>query len=104
MVRRRYNADSNKAPRIIALVLLGLFVLIQYPLWYGKGSERNLHELRIELAVQRQNNDKMRAELEKMQAEANSLRQGQEALESRARESMNMIRENEVLFRLSESN
>ena len=96
------KTTSNTAPRIIALVLLVLLVLIQYPLWSGKGSERGLQELRIQLVKQKQANENVLAQINQLQVEAASLREGKDALEARARLHMNMIRENEVLFRLSE--
>ncbi len=98
-----YNKKvSLKAPRIISLVLLALLLAIQYPLWWGKGSERGLQELRIELFKQQQANEDVKKQIGDVLTEVNSLKDKKEALEVRARERMNMIRENEVLFRLSE--
>lgn len=96
------KTNSNTAPRIIALVLLVLLVLVQYPLWWGKGSERGLQELRIQLVKQEQANESISAQINQLQVEAASLREGKDALEARARHHMNMIRENEVMFRFSE--
>lgn len=99
----RYRRQAkNTAPRLISLALLITLVGIQYPLWYGKGSERDLASLKIQVAEQKATNDALRAELDRLQLEAESLRDGKEALESRARERLNMIRDNEVLFRLSD--
>lgn len=99
----RYSRQAkNTAPRLISLVLLITLAGIQYPLWYGKGSERNLAELKVQVAEQKATNEALRAELDRLQLEAESLRDGKEALESRARERLNMIRDNEVLFRLSD--
>ncbi len=58
--------------------------------------------MNLQLAIQRQNNEKLQQELGQMEAEAESLRSGKDAIETRARESMNMIKDNEVLFRLSD--
>lgn len=99
----RYSRQAkNTAPRLISLALLITLAGIQYPLWYGKGSERNLAELKVQVAEQKAANEALRAELDRLQLEAESLRDGKEALESRARERLNMIRDNEVLFRLSD--
>ena len=51
---------------------------------------------------QKQANENVLAQINQIQAEAASLREVKDALEARARLHMNMIRENEVLFRLSE--
>lgn len=87
------------------MVLFGLLIAIQYPLWLGKGSERTLIELRAQLSEQKENNQSLREELGRLQAEIESLEEGKEAVESRARERLNMIKEDEILFRLnSEAN
>ena len=80
-------------PRFLVLVLAIAVVGIQYPLWVGKGSNATLLDLQDQLKTQKEKN----AALE---GEADSLRHGSEALESRAREKLNMIRENEYLIRI----
>ncbi len=99
---RDFDRHTNTAPKIIAVVLLALLILIQYPLWYGKGSVKTIHELNVQLAIQQQNKEKLQHELGQLEAEAESLRTGADAVEARARSSMNMIKENEVLFRWSD--
>lgn len=86
-------------PRLIAAALLIAVISIQYPLWAGKGSFANLKDLESQLAAQKESNAALEAELELLQSEADSLRHGSDALESRAREKLNMIRDNEILFR-----
>ena len=71
-------------PRFLVLVLVAAVCGIQYPLWVGKGSNATLE-----------------LEISRLEGEADSLRQGSEALESRAREKLNMIRENEYLIRIA---
>lgn len=98
----RYTRKVSLAvPRFLALALLALLAAIQYPLWKGKGSVDNLTELRRQLAEQKQQNVDLQHEITRLNAEAESLREGNEALESRARDRLNMIKENEVLVRLS---
>ena len=83
-------------PRFLVLVLVAAVCGIQYPLWVGKGSNATLLDLQDQLKTQKEKN----AALE-LEEEADSLRQGSEALESRAREKLNMIRENEYLIRIA---
>lgn len=87
-------------PRLIVLGLIVLLCLIQYPLWFGKGSFQNLESLKSQLKEQRQTNQDLKDELKQLSAEAESLRLGEEAVEVRARKRFNMIRKDEVLFRL----
>lgn len=90
---------SLGVPRILALALLGGLCAIQYPLWVGKGSNAALIDLREQLNAQKEKNSSVRLEITRLEGEADSLRQGSEAMESRAREKLNMIRENEYLIR-----
>ena len=92
------KTTSNTAPRLIALVLLVLLVLIQYPLWWGKGSERGLQELNIQLVKQKQANENVLAQINQIQAEAASLREGKDALEARARLHMKKNRVKKEVF------
>ena len=77
-------------PRFLVLVLAIAVVGIQYPLWVGKGSNARLLDLQ----------DQLELGITRLEGEADSLRHGSEALESRAREKLNMIRENEYLIRI----
>ena len=97
----RYNRKVNlTVPRLLAILLLGLVAAIQYPLWKAKGSVANLAELRAQVDEQKRINKALEEELDRLSAEAESLRGGEQAMESRARSRLNMIKENEVLIRL----
>ena len=50
--------------------------------------------------AQKEKNAALELEITRLEGEADSLRHGSEALESRAREKLNMIRENEYLIRI----
>ena len=86
-------------PRFLVLVLAIAVVGIQYPLWVGKGSNATLLDLQDQLKTQKEKNAALELET-RLEGEADSLRHGSEALESRAREKLNMIRENEYLIRI----
>ena len=86
-------------PRFLVLVLAIAVVGIQYPLWVGKGSNATLLDLQDQLKTQKEN-AALELEIIRLEGEADSLRHGSEALESRAREKLNMIRENEYLIRI----
>lgn len=85
---------------LIAVGLLVLLVLIQYSLWYGKGSIRHIDELKVQIAEQVRVNEKLRDEISRLEAETESLREGHDAIETRARSRLNMIKDNELLIRL----
>lgn len=87
-------------PRFLVLVLAIAVVGIQYPLWVGKGSNATLLDLQDQLKTQKEKNAALELEITRLEGESDSLRHGSEALESRAREKLNMIRENEYLIRI----
>lgn len=97
-----YEKRNNTVPRVLVLILLIGVGLIQYPLWFGKGSKQNIVELQLQLQDQKRINEEMQEELSRLSAEAESLRSGKEAVELRARKRLNMLKEGEVLFRLGE--
>ena len=71
--------------RVLSVVLLGLLVLIQYPLWLGKGSWLRVLELDRLVSIQRQANYKMELRNQALEGEVRDLKQGLLAVEERAR-------------------
>lgn len=87
-------------PRLISLVLLVLLVLLQYPLWFGKGGVLRVNELENALRQQRQENDAARLRNQQLEGDVRSLTEGVEAIEERARKDFNMVKEGEVFIEL----
>lgn len=87
--------------RPLLLVLATLLLLIQWPLWFGKGSWLRVSELSKQLEAQRATNAQLTARNSALLAEVDSLRQGREAIEERARMQLNMVRADEVFFQRS---
>lgn len=87
--------------RLFTLVLAGLLLLIQYPLWLGKGGWLRAWDLDRQLDVQRVANDKLRARNAAIAAEVRDLKQGLLAVEERARYELGMIRDNEIFVQLA---
>jgi len=86
----------------LSLVLAGLLLALQYPLWIGKGSWTRVWELDRQLAVQREANAKLKARNDALDAEVLDLKQGRDALEERARLDLGMIRKDEVFYQVVE--
>ncbi len=87
--------------RVLAIVLAVLVLAIQYPLWFGKGGWLRVRELDRQVEAQRAVNTGLAARNAELAAEVASLREGREAIEERARGELNMVRDDEVLFRFS---
>jgi cell division protein FtsB len=86
--------------RALALFLGVLLVAIQVPLWFGKGGWLRVSELERQLASQRETNAGLAARNAQVAAEVNSLREGREAIEERARRELQMVRQGEVFFQV----
>jgi cell division protein FtsB len=89
--------------RLLAILLAGLLLLIQYPLWLGKGGLLRVWETERQIAAQRESNERMRARNAALDAEVGDLKQGLEAVEERARNELGMIRRDEVFFQVLEA-
>ena len=86
--------------RILAIVLGALLILIQYPLWLGKGGWMRVRELDRQAAERREQNLKLQARNQALDAEVRDLKQGTDALEERARYELGMVKPNEVFFQV----
>jgi cell division protein FtsB len=88
--------------RVLGIVLAVLIVLIQYPLWLGKGGWVRAWDNERQLAAQRAHNQRLQARNVALEAEARDLKEGAEALEERARFELGMVRKDEVFVQIVE--
>lgn len=84
--------------RILAAVLVALIVLIQYPLWFGKGGWLRAWHVGGQLDSQQAKNQQLEARNAALGAEVRDLKQGYDAIEERARYELGMVKGNEVFF------
>lgn len=89
--------------RGLGLLLAVLILLLQYPLWLGKGSWLRVWDLERQIAAQQTANEALALRNAKLAAEVNDLKQGYDAIEERARYDLGMIRRNEVFFQVIEA-
>ena len=88
--------------RVLTLTLVALIVLIQYPLWLGKGSWLRVWEVDQQIRSQRESNRQLQARNNALEAEVRDLKVGVEAVEERARSELGMIRQDEIFFQVLE--
>jgi cell division protein FtsB len=88
--------------KIITYVLLGLLILLQYPLWFGHGSVYTLWRLKSEIAAQKEENARLKDRNQALEAEVVDLKQGYEAIEERARSELGMVKKGETFFQVIE--
>jgi cell division protein FtsB len=86
--------------RWAAYAVLALLLLVQWPLWFGKGGWLRVWELQRAVAAQREVNAQIAARNGVLAAEVRSLQEGREAIEERARHELHMTRSGEILFQL----
>jgi cell division protein FtsB len=84
--------------KLLAVILGALIVLIQYPLWIGKGGWLRAWEVDRQLDAQRERNAQLAARNAALAAEVKDLKQGTEAIEERARHELGMLKSDEVFF------
>jgi cell division protein FtsB len=86
--------------RALTVVLAALVLLLQYPLWLGKGGWLRVWDLDRELQSQKHQNARLRLRNEALDAEVRDLKQGLDALEERARYELGMVRYEETFFQM----
>jgi len=89
--------------RLLAITLTALILLIQYPLWLGKGGLFRVWEMERQIESQREINTGLQSRNAALDAEVRDLKQGLEAVEERARNDLGMIRRDEIFFQVVES-
>ena len=90
------------AVKIITYVLLGLLILLQYPLWFGNGGVYTLWRLKSEITAQKEENARLKDRNQALEAEVVDLKQGYEAIEERARSELGMVKKGETFFQVIE--
>lgn len=86
--------------KTLAIVLATILVALQYPLWIGKGSWLRVWELDRTLVAAKDQNAKLKARNDALDAEVRDLKQGLEAVEERARFELGMIKKDETFYQV----
>ena len=89
-----------KFVKIATYVLLGILVLLQHPLWFGSGGVFTVWRLHREIAVQEQENARLKDRNQALEADVNDLKQGLAAIEERARTELGMVKKGEIFFQV----
>ncbi|MFL6654004.1 MAG: cell division protein FtsB [Sulfurifustis sp.] len=75
-------------------------IVLQYSLWFGSGGLLVKWELKRELAVQREENARLRDRNRALTAEVIDLKEGLAAIEERARADLGMIKKGETFYQV----
>ena len=86
--------------RLITLALAALLLLIQYPLWLGKGGWLRVSDLEEPGRSGAARTDELKARNAKLESEVRDLKDGTGAVEERARYELGMIKQNEIFVQV----
>ncbi len=86
--------------RLISLALAVLLLLIQYPLWLGKGGWLRVADLEQQVDAAHDKNDALKRRNAKLDSEVRDLKDGTGAVEERARYELSMIKQNEIYVQI----
>lgn len=88
--------------RLISVCLAALLLLIQVPLWLGKGGWLRVWDLDKQVVAAQKKNDELKARNAKLNSEVQDLRDGTGAVEERARSELGMIKDGEIFVQILE--
>lgn len=84
----------------IALILVTILMALQYRIWFGESSFREIKLQRDKVESVKDENKELSLRNQKIMAEINDLRDGVDAIEERARYQLGMIKEGETFIRI----
>lgn len=86
--------------RPIVLILIALFVLLQYQLWFATGGIMSAYHLNKNIHQQIFENKTFANRNAVLAADIDDLKHGNEAIEKRARNDLGMIKKGEVFYQV----
>ena len=90
--------------RLITQCRAALLLLIQYPMWLGKGGWLRVWDLDQQVIAAHSKNDELKARNAKLDSEVGDLREGTGAVEERARYELGMIKDGEIFVQILKPN
>jgi cell division protein FtsB len=86
--------------RLLLISLTVLVVLIQYPLWLGKGGWLRVWDLSRQLDVALVKEQELKARNAKLATEVQDLKEGTGAIEERARYELGLVKDSETFVQV----
>ena len=86
--------------RWLLLVLAVLLALLQYRFWFGPGNSGEVMMLEAQVANQKRDNDGLQQRNDALAAEVKDLKEGEAAIEERARSELGMVKPGETFYRV----
>jgi len=89
------------ASRWVAVLLVGLLLVLQAQLWWGRGSVPQVQRMREQLAERDTANHQARLRNDRLAAEVRDLQQGQTMVEELARLELGMVKPHEIFVQIT---
>jgi cell division protein FtsB len=86
--------------RIVAGLLLTALLALQYRLWVSSDGIREVWRLERAIALQSEENDRLKERNSTLAAEVRDLKEGRAAIEERARTDLGMVGSNETFYQV----
>ena len=86
--------------KLVLTVLFLILVVLQYRLWVGEGSIAHQVELDQKIEEQQSENQILKDKNDRLALEVDALKNDPQAIESRARHDLGLIKEGETFFML----
>ena len=86
--------------KILAAALGASILLLQHPLWLGKGGWLRVWDIDRQVQAQKEGNARLQVRNAAFDAEVRDLKQGFDAIEERARYELGMIKQDEIFFQV----
>lgn len=86
------------------IILAVLVVVLQYPLWLGKGGWLKVWDVDRQLEAQRDDNLRLEQRNASLEAEVRDLKSGNDAIEERARYELGLTRPGEIFVQIPGKN
>ena len=88
--------------KALGIILAALIVLIQYPLWFGKGGWLRAWDLDRQVDAAKSKNSDLERRNSALAADVRDLKTGTDAIEERARYELGMTRPDEVFYQYTD--
>lgn len=88
--------------KIVTTIIAGLFLAVQYALWFGDKNLFDLYRLRQVTELTAQENVSLQQRNDKLLAEVIDLKEGGETVETLARSELGLIKKDETFYQIVE--
>ncbi len=90
-----------KSYLLLPLILVTILLFLQYRLWFDRGGMIDMMHLKKQLAQQNEENAKLKQRNDDLLRQIRSLQSNNDAVESRARQELGMIKKGETFYQIT---